>query len=92
MYFDFLICAVLTGAEIKLELRKMREKRLIPPSSLFTECHKVNQIQQLSSNTNHWGVVGHISTQDISGHNEYPQCPLLETEKCTFKLQLGFKE
>lgn len=73
---------------------------LMLPSSLFTECHKVNQIQQTAflKHCNHWalmdgrswgwgcGGVTHIDTQNISGLNEYPQCPLLETEKCTFKL------
>lgn len=58
------------------------------PCSLFTECHKVNQIQKLCSNPVITRGVGgsHTDTQDLCGLHEHPQCPLLETRKETSSL------
>lgn len=66
MYFNFVSFALLTGAEGIVEVSNGK-KPLMLPCSLFTVCHKVNQIQQLCSNT---VITGGAGGGGVEGHTQ----------------------
>ena len=73
--------ADLTAVEATLEVQNIPK---CYPAAYLPSVTKSNKYCTALLNTVITGVVTHTETQDMAGFSEYPQCPLLGTQKITF--------